>query len=206
MKMHYSDEYFARTLIHEYDPVKRHQYYERTKKLKGRGSGLSDPSPTTDSSGQRKASGGVFNKPKDIKTAEQRKAEIETRVAAYKQRLDKLKKVLAELVAEAKKRSADNAGTKESRAKDKTKETSSEEKTGSKDSKDSDLSSKEKADARKRSKEYYDKNKDKISLKKQEERLVDEIKKVEEKISKIRDELKSSIKKARDKAALVSSK
>lgn len=33
------DKEFVHSLFHEYDPVKRHEYYERTKKLKGRKKG-----------------------------------------------------------------------------------------------------------------------------------------------------------------------
>lgn len=176
-------------LVHEYDPVKRHEYYERTKKLKGRKKGLAQ---VNTSSGNKKS--------EKTKTTEQKKAEIKARVTAYKARLEKLKEVLALLVEEAKQRSADNAGTKESRAeRDKkenqskketqsTKETGTSKKTGS-------STAKEKAAA----KEYYEKNKEKISLKKQESNLKDQIKEVEEKIVKIRAELKDSIKKARNK-------
>ena len=189
-------------LVHEYDPQKRHDYYERTKHLKGRGKGGTQT--PSNRSRQGNGSGGVPN-PKNVKTADQQKAEIKARVTAYKARLDKLKEVLALLVAEAKKRSADNAGTKESRAEADKKDTASKDGT-SKDSgskKDSGSSTaKEKA----ASKEYYEKNKDKISLKKQEANLKDQIKEVEEKIVKIRADLKDSIQKARDKTAQPSNK
>lgn len=188
-------------LVHEYDPVKRHEYYERTKKLKGRSKGASQTSGTKSS--QNNGSGGARN-PKEAKNSEQQKAEIKARVTAYKARLEKLKEVLALLVAEAKKRSEDNAGTKESRAEAAKKESASKEKSssdgGSKKSGSS--TAKEKA----ASKEYYEKNKDKISLKKQEANLKDQIKEVEEKIVKIRADLKDSIQKARDKAAKHSNK
>ena len=45
---------FVRTLIHEYDPGKRHEYYERTKKLKGRRKGMA-----SDPFGNRQSRGGV---------------------------------------------------------------------------------------------------------------------------------------------------
>lgn len=177
-------------LVHEYDPVKRHEYYERTKKLKGRvkGSGVQ----TSNKSSGSDVSGG--NKNSKAKTSEQQKAEIKARVTAYKARLEKLKEVLALLVAEAKKRSADNAGTKESRAERDKKDTPSTKGSGT-SGKSGSSTAKEKAAA----KDYYEKNKEKISLKKQEANLKDQIKEVEEKIVKIRAELKDSIKKARNK-------
>lgn len=178
-------------LVHEYDPVKRHEYYERTKKLKGRvkGGGVQ----TSNGSSGSDVSGGN-KKSEKAKTSEQQKAEIKARVTAYKARLEKLKEVLALLVEEAKKRSADNAGTKESRA-ERDKKDAPSTKDGGTSSKSGSSTAKEKAAA----KDYYEKNKEKISLKKQEANLKDQIKEVEEKIVKIRAELKESIKKARNK-------
>lgn len=186
MKMLLSDDDFVRTLIHAYDPVKRKEYYERTKKLKGRRRGRQD----TSSSNQN----AVFQDQKKNK-----RSQTEIRIAAYKLRLEKLKKVLAQLVAEAKKRNQENSGSKdpEKATKEQSKEQSKER---SKDkSKDKPLTGQEKAEARKRSKENYEKNKDKQSLSEQEEKLKDELKEVREKIQKVRAELKGSVNKARNK-------
>ena len=190
------DERLKNALVHEYDPVKRHEYYERTKKLKGRRKGVAQPS--TSGTSQTKGSGSSSKSKTNNKLSEQQKAEIKARVEAYKARLEKLKEVLAILVAEAKKRSAENAGTEESRAKEKNKDNATSDKGSSKSGSST---AKEKAAAKK----YYEKNKEKISLKKQEANLKDQIKEVEDKIVKIRAELKDSLKKARDKTRLGSS-
>ena len=191
-----------RALVHEYDPVKRHEYYERTKKLKGRGKGGVQ---THNNKSRQANNSGQVNKQKDVKTSEQQKAEIKARVTAYKARLEKLKEVLAQLVAEAKKRSAENAGTKESRAEAAKKDNASKDGT-SKDSSSTKGSGTTTAKEKAAAKKYYEKNKDKISLKKQEANLKDQIKEVEEKIIKIRADLKASIQKARDKTAQPSNK
>ena len=56
-----TNEEFAHSLFHEYDPVKRKEYYERTKKLKGRKKGLSETTSGSDrgSAGNRRV-GWIF--------------------------------------------------------------------------------------------------------------------------------------------------
>lgn len=184
------DNEFIKSFFHEYDPFKAHLYYERTKKLKGRRNGMTSSPPNQSNKG-RQNTGGSFQK-KSSKTPASTRQETEARIAAYKERLTKLKEVLAKLVEAAKQRNADNAGTEESRSKKESKESkdSSESKSSSKSSGSS--TEKEKADA----KDYYEKNKDKISLKKQEANLKKEIKDVEQKISDAKEELKNSLQKA----------
>lgn len=193
------------SLAHEYDPVKAHAYYERTKKLKGRRKGRQpDPSGTSGASSTevggisgRSRHGSSLSPPRvkqPTKSKEEFRAETEARIAAYKERLTKLKEVLSQLVEAAKKRSQDNAGSTESRAKEQTKDKASG------DPKSSQTSSKSTTKEKQASKKYYEKNKEQISLKKQEANLKKEIKQVEEKIIKAREDLKKSLVDAFDKS------
>lgn len=190
MRVGENDHVFLNSLFHAYDPAKAHEYYERTKKLKGRKKGAGQ------SVGERRSQQNPTNishKPKPQQSKEQLKKETELRIAAYKVRLTKLKKILAQLVAEAKKRNADNAGSEETRKKQANTSSSDKEKSGG--SSKGSSTAKEKA----ASKKYYNENKDKISLKKQEKNLKKEIKEVEEKIIKARTDLKTALSKAFNK-------
>lgn len=167
-----SPEEFIAELFHireDYDPRKRREYYLRTRKLKGRkvGSGKTDIArhPSTKSAPVLKP---IRSVPK--KTAEQRRQETEARVAALQERLDKLRKVLQELVAQAKARS----GVED------TKSTPPQ--------KQAPQTNQQKAEAAKRSQDYYEKNKDQI-LSDKEKTLQGQIKRVEERIREMRAEL-----------------
>lgn len=160
-----------------YDPVKAHEYYLRTRELRGRRSGFI-PSGT----GRVASVRNLDQRPK-IKTPEQQRKEIEVRVRALKVRLEKLRDVLKELVKQAKARSGVEI---------KDKEVSDKASAGSKK-----LTAAQKQEAAKRAKEYYDKNKKPSSLSDKEKQLQLSIKQVEEKIRKAREELKASIVRAR---------
>jgi hypothetical protein len=165
-----SAEEFIAELFHirEYDPQARRDYYLRTRKLKGRKVGSAKTAiarhPAT------KTAPVVKTTPIAPKKApEQRRKDTEARVAALQTRLDTLRKVLAELVAQAKVRSGvDNAKPAPQSQKPQT--------------------TKQKADAAERSKDFYDKNKDQI-LSDKEKTLQGQIKRVEEKIREMRAEL-----------------
>jgi len=92
-------------LIHEapYDPQKAREYYLRTRKLKGSKAGAGDPQPAKRSGSAKPTSG----KPRDgfKKSPAQKRKEADAEVAALKQRLARLKEILADLVKGAKSRS-----------------------------------------------------------------------------------------------------
>ena len=168
-----SPEEFIDELFHmkePYDPVKRHQYYLKTRKLKGRTAGDHRTAvarhPTT-----------RFAAPKTLptlppkKSAEQRRKEVEAHVAALRDRLAKLQRVLAELVAQAKLRS----GVKPT------------EKSTPSDKPAQKLNAKQKADAAERSKDFREAHKNDPS--EQEKALEAKIKLVETKIREMRAEL-----------------
>lgn len=108
-----SPEEFIEGLLHQYDPVDRHQRYLKERQLKGRRPAATKPllirkpgalhpsvSRTTH----------VVKKPlpKKVvlkKSAEQRRKEVQAQVDALKGRLETLRKVLAELVKQAQARS-----------------------------------------------------------------------------------------------------
>lgn len=86
-----------------YDPVKAHQYYEDHKKLTGRQPGKASDSSTKRPSGSKSP---PISKPAAAQeTAAQRKAKLDAETAALKARLEQLRALLKELVAEAKRRS-----------------------------------------------------------------------------------------------------
>lgn len=168
----------------EYDPVKAHQYYLRTRQLKGRKTGSNNPTPTTVSKVATGRSGSVTvtNKmrvePKqDVNTI------TEKRVAALKVRLEQLKEELERLVKEAKARS----GVKSEPNKE-PKETTS---ASSKPAKPKTASQKE--EAARKAREYYDETHPEQALERQ-------IKEVKEKIWKARQKLKDAVDSARTKA------
>lgn len=92
MKTPSSEEFIKGFLSHEYDPAKRREYYLRTRQLKGR------------HHGQATVIAEVKKQPARKSAAQVRK-ELQTQEAALQARLSKLKKVLAQLVSEAKARS-----------------------------------------------------------------------------------------------------
>jgi hypothetical protein len=163
-----SPEEFIAELFHirEYDPAARREYYLKTRKLKGRRVGAGKTAiarhPST-----VPVKRPVLSTPK--KTSDERRKETEARVAALQERLAKLKKVLAELVAQAKARSG-------------------VEPTQAPKPVPANATPKQKADAAKASKDYYEKNKDEI-LSEQAKALETQIKSVEDKIQQMRSQL-----------------
>jgi len=173
-----SPDEFIRGLLHAqpYDPVARREYYLRTRKLKGRRVG-SDRTSIARHPSAKKAAVKKPVRPALKNNAKERRKAIEARIAALEVRLDKLRKVLAQLVEQAKARSG------------------VEPKKDPKTADDKPNTTKEKADAAKRSKDYYDKNKKEI-LSDKEKALQEKIKSVSAKIKKMRAELAAAKKKA----------
>lgn len=157
----------ADDLEHAYDPIKRRQYYLKNRKLKGR-----TAKAVTSSKSRPKA------KPKPpVKTRAQRQAErrrkLEAEVNALKARLEKLRTALTEMTKQAKARS----GVKPT--------STAAKKTAAKKTTAKKQTSAQKAKAAKQSKEYYEKNKDKI-LAEEVKSLRGKIKTIQERIEKMR--------------------
>jgi hypothetical protein len=165
-----------------YDPVKRREYYLRTRQLKGRGPG----------SGSTLGGSKIPGKGEPPKSG-RRDSAIDARVSELQARLIKLRVLLRKLVEDAKRRSGveikkDNATTNTDTT-GSTNKTEPQTKTVS-----------QKKEAAKKSKEYYDKNIKKVSLSTREKQLKDQIADAERTIMKIRTDLKASIERARKKA------
>lgn len=166
-----------------YDPAKAHEYYLRTRKLKGKKTGTA-VAPKGRPVGKQLTTHSVAA-PKQ-KTALEHRKEVAARVESMKGRLEKLRKLLRQLVKEAQIRS----GVDPKDQKAKAKATAGSEK----------LTAAEKKEAAKRSKEYREKHKAELAketLTAQEKRLSEQIKDVEAKITKAKAELKAAVAKAR---------
>ena len=136
-----SEEIVEELLTHAYDPVKAHEYYLRTRKLKGRKPAAKQYYKVGASQTTKKT---VAKKAAPKKSSAQKRKELEAKAKELQARLDALRKILTELVRQAQSRS----GLKP-RASQSTKDSGGKKK----------MTTKQKADAAKRSKEYYEKNK-----------------------------------------------
>lgn len=166
-------------LAHDYDPVKAKEYYERTKKLKGRKKGVEDDENLLDGNSTIE---GLDNRGsnKSGPVSESRKAEIDAEVEALKKRLAALKKILKELVDQAKQRAGvegedEDSEDSEGSEKSKREKKSSEEK----------LSAAEKRKKAKADKERYEEENPESKL----EEVRDQISEIAEKIKKAREKL-----------------
>ena len=167
-----SPEEFIEGFFHarDYDPAARREYYLKTRKLKGRRVGSSNTAIARHpSSGSASVKRPLPSAPK--KSASERRKAIEARVAALQARLDKLQKILTELVRQAKLRSGVETPKKDT-ANDKPEK----------------LTTKQKADAAERAKDFYEKNKD-PKLSEQAKALEAKIKSVQAKIKQMRSQL-----------------
>ena len=165
---HYTDQI--------YDPVKAHEYYERTKQLTGRKSGQA-----TSSSG-RKSSSNSSSSRKTIapESAAQKKAKFEAEVASLKSRLENLRALLRELVVEAKKRSGVDV----------TPEGETEPETSKTDDK---LTPQQKAEKAKKSHEYYEETKGTLPSQEETHVLRQKIVLIEKKIAEMRVKLDAAL-------------
>jgi chromosome segregation ATPase len=174
-------------LRHAYDPVKAREYYLRTRELKGRKPGKGKEV------GSRPSPKGVVRSnraDKASKTTAQKRTEQAARVKALKGKLDRLQDLLKQLTEKVNKKSRSGDDAKSSSDKS---SSSSKSGGGSKDSKDrKPLTAKQKADARKRAKESYEKSKpnpeDTSTAKDYEQKIAD----VREQIRKIQQQLREA--------------
>lgn len=131
------NEFIGEFLEHVYDPKKAHEYYERTKKLKGRKRGTSStyatrvtaPSANTRTRAAAVATSGG-------KAPAKKTAGADARVAAIQARLDRLKEVLAELVAQAKGRAGVEPESNTKKKTESSKDSKPEKKTAAEKKKD----------------------------------------------------------------------
>jgi len=164
-----------------YDPVKAHEYYLRTRKLKGRNTGSVDNTSTPNGKAPN-----VSTPPKPSAPQPTVESVTKERTEKLRARLEKLKELLASLVKEAKDRSGvDQPAKADDTAKDKAKDTTSAEE---------DKTAKQKREAAKAAKEYYEKNKDVATLQQ-------EIADVKAKIKDAREKITAAVAKAREEAA-----
>lgn len=187
------DRFGKADLSHVYDPVKAREYYLRTRQLKGRQKGAKDPDPTYKQSklkpqSQRKPSARVSNKAK----REAFKQETAERVARFKRRLERLEKVLDELVKQAKARSGVETETKKSSST----KTSSSSKSSSRDTKPKTAAQK-REDAKKAAERRKKENPS--GGKSEEKALEEKIHDVREKIKDMKAQIAAAKKKARSK-------
>lgn len=180
-------EFIQDFLQHEYDPVKAHEYYERTKKLKGRKAAVAAPASDRQRSGGD-AEATLVTSPRrpNPNSAKQRREAAEARVAALQARLDRLNDLLAELVRQAKARSGVESEKKDTASKDAA-------------SKDKPRSAAEKRKAAKAARDAYEKEKKKLPPNKEAEAIEEKIKAVREKIQEMREELRAAGSKAQKK-------
>lgn len=159
-----------------YDAAKRHQYYLRTRHLKGR------PSSGGDRNGGRPATVTPIGEAK----SKQAHAEVAARVDELKSRLAHLESVLRTLVDAAKKRSGID-----------TKDQAAKKDTSKPKAKDKPKTAAEKKKAAEDERKRLAKETGRTTLSAQEQALQRDIAAVREKIAKARDDLKASVDRAR---------
>jgi hypothetical protein len=140
------DDVLEAVIAHAYDPQKAHEYYLRTRKLKGRrraSDQLSGPREGFNPGGSATAP----PRRSARQTPKQRQALARARVAAIQKRLDRLKEVLAELVEQAKRRSGIEVDDKSEKSTAETKDAKPKRRTAAEKKKDA------KAQAERREKE-----------------------------------------------------
>jgi len=180
MKVSSSSEFIESVFLkHEYDPRRAHEYYLRTRKLKGRLQ--RDATPNLNPAGRTRGASALapraLSRKSLQKTPEQHRLEAHERVEALKARLETLRKVLAELVQLAQARSGQD-----------------ETKTSTPSTSDSKLTPTQKKVAAEASRKYYEEHKnDTLSPSEQLEVLQSKVKAVEAKIQEMREKLNSSV-------------
>lgn len=179
-------EFIGEYLAHAYDPVKAKEYYERTKKLKGKRSGVGK-----DTQGRPPGKAVAVAGPVKKAVAPKAVASRGARAAALKERLGRLEEVLGLLqdkVAAAQARS----GVEGTAAK----KTAATAKKAASTEPSKDKTSAQKKDAAKASAKAYEKNKT-AETSKDAQAVQDEIEEVQRKIAEARDALAAVLAKAR---------
>lgn len=176
----------------DYDPEYARQYYLRNRKLKGRKKGSVVSTPTSHrSTGQPIKAGRVAKSTLQQKrnASTKRRNAVNTRVKELQAKLKQLEQQLDKLIAQAKSRNGGSSPSKDSKT------SSSRAKSGQGERK---LTASQKSDARKRSKDYYEKNKKPAKPKQNKEaELEAKIKVVRQQIAKAREDLADAVMRAR---------
>lgn len=183
----------------DYDPQERRERYLRTRQLKGR------PTGTASISALRKPGSGVTTKTTvkapaaATKTSATTKSVTEQKIEKMKVRLKKLRETITRLVAEVQELNGIESASKSNE--------SSKAKTS-----DTKLTAKQKADAAKRAKESYEKNKDPSTdqqieaIQKQIDSAVERIQDLKKKAAEARKNPKSTSFSAKPKSTAFSGK
>jgi chromosome segregation ATPase len=167
-----------------YDPQKAHEYYLRTRELKGRSKGA-DNSSDGRSGSKSGGSQSAHRSAKPKKSSKQRQAEIAALAAALDKKLARLKKALAVLVEQAKGRSGVDPHTDKKNTDSPKSSSETTHRTAAQKS----------ADA-KRSKEYQEKHKNDPKTNKYVEAIRKKIEEVRKKISDLREEIAAAAEKS----------
>lgn len=167
-----------------YDPVAAREYYLRTRKLKGRKKGSQDDNAVdADRAGRATL---PTPAPKKSKKTRNLQAETSARTSAINAKLDKLKGVLEQLIAESKNRKAESSKSSSSDSSSSS-SSSSSSKSGSSSSKPKTAA--QKAADRKYQKEKYEEEKKKKPADMSQEELDEKIAQVREQIRRVRETL-----------------
>lgn len=196
-----SEENYLQHYNAVYDPIKAHEYYMRTRKLKGRklGQHLEPLSKNagkavTESLVKKNATKPIPVTHPKIKTPEQQRRDVEFKVKRLKAELKRLHAILRRLLNQSQGRIVVDAKGKPVSS------TSKTAKPAGKASADSrKLTAAQKREAAKRSKEYYQKHKTEISATEKEKQLKAQIHETGLKIAKARSDLKASVARAQHK-------
>lgn len=176
-----------------YDPVKAHDYYIRTRKLKGRRKG-STPAPASTQGGQR----GSVGRPRmatapQVTITSQRQAEVKARVEQLQAKLNILNAILKKLIKDAQ---GDKPATKKSTKTTKSKSVATK-KSSAADRKP--LTVAQKQEAAKKQRIRYKKTHPNAGKTTSKERQA-KIEEVRKQIEQVKAELKAAIAKARETA------
>jgi hypothetical protein len=167
-------------LIHArvYDPQKAHEYYLRTRHLKGRSRSGVDISSRPGGDGRQGGTGGSSN----AVLRDSSREELEARVEELRNKVEQVRELIRIRVGRAKKR----AGVDEPKEKEDSSSSTTKDKksTDTKDSTDKPLTEKQKADKRKASKEQYEKEKG-TSLAREAEALRNTLQNLRERLEKL---------------------
>lgn len=170
-----------------YNPQQAHEYYLRTRKLKGRPVAAERSSTSSDRT--RSTVRSVKKVDQTVKvTARQRQDAVSSRASAIQGRLNGLRSVLADLVSNLKAKNTEKPKPKAQVSKESSTTKSEDRKP---------LTPQQKAEGNKRSKDFYEKNKDKSPADMSKEELQTAIVKVRGQILKMKSDLAAASTKAK---------
>lgn len=170
-----------------YDPVKAHEYYMRTRKLKGRRRGRSQPTGGSHSSSGGYTIQGGTGGSSNADLRDSRREELEANIEKMRAQVDRLRELIRIRVKAAKKRAGVDVEKEEEKKSSSSSSKTKKDSKDSKSSKDKPLTEKEKREKRKASKEQYEKE-NKTSLAREAQALRNTIKDLRERLAKLQKE------------------